>query len=65
MATHDTDSLDTQIIEIEGPSDPNPPPVSEATLRRWEALRELYRQAGHDISGASGPGSAPDNFTRT
>jgi hypothetical protein len=42
---NDTDSLGTQIIEVEGPSDPNPGPVPESSLRRWEALRELYRQS--------------------
>lgn len=65
MASRDTDSLDTQIVQFEGPTDPNPEPVPEASLRRWEALRELYRQAGHDISGTSSPGSAPDNVPGT
>ena len=65
MASHDSDSLDTQIIEVEGPSDPNPPPVTQASLQRWEALRELYRQAGRDISGSAGGSSEPDNVPKS
>ncbi len=62
---HDTDSLDTQIIVIEGPTEPNPPPVPESSLRRWETLRELYRQAGRDITGSTGIGPTSENFSNS
>lgn len=44
----ETESVNTRVVEFGGPSDPNPAPVPEGSIRRWDALRELYRQASHD-----------------
>jgi hypothetical protein len=50
------ESWNTQIVEFEAATDPNPEPPPEASLRRWAALRELYRQAGHLPGSDAGPG---------
>jgi hypothetical protein len=50
---HDSDLLDAYLVEFEGPSDENPEPMPEASLRRLEALRELYRQAAQQASNAA------------
>lgn len=39
----ETDSLNVQLIEVEGATNPNPEPLSAEALRRLEVLRELYR----------------------
>jgi hypothetical protein len=42
--TH-TESVNVQLIEFEGPSDPDAPPPPDSSILRWQMLRELYREA--------------------
>jgi hypothetical protein len=58
------ESWNTQIVEFEGPSDPNPGPAPEASIRRWEALRELYRQVGQVPGNDNGGGNLASDAER-
>jgi hypothetical protein len=57
--TRDTDLLDADLVEFEGPSDKNPEPMSEASLKRLELLREFYRQSARQTSNGAGSLDTP------
>jgi hypothetical protein len=61
----ETESVNTRIVEFGGPSDSNPAPIPEASIRRWAALRELYRQAEHERGKGGGPDSVATDSDRT
>jgi hypothetical protein len=58
---YDSDSLDTQIIEVEDPTDPNPEPIPESALQRWQALRELFRQLERNDRAPTRPDPVADD----